>query len=208
MKTYLHNYDLPDDLVRGESVAIDTETMGLNLHRDRLCLVQLTFDGKAIHLVHFPTPDFSKARNLKEILLSDKILKIFHFARFDVAALQHSFGIHMRNIYCTKIASHLVRTFTSKHGLKELCKDLLGIELSKEEQTSDWGNPKLHDKQLTYAANDVLHLHALKEKLDAMLTRENRTHLAKATFEYLPYRCEIDMLFNQNQDLMAYKIEG
>ncbi len=208
MKTYLHSYDLPDDLEMSQSVAIDTETMGLNLHRDRLCLVQLSFDSKNVHLVHFPTPDFSKSRNLKEILLSEKFLKIFHFARFDVAALQHSFAMRVNNIYCTKIASHLVRTFTNKHGLKELCKDLLGIELSKEEQTSDWGNAALHDKQLTYAANDVIHLHALKAKLDAMLIRENRTHLAKATFDYIPYRCELDLLFGQNQDIMAYKLES
>ena len=140
--------------------------------------------------------------------MDSEVLKIFHFARFDVAALQHSLKIHMSNIYCTKIASHLVRTFTGKHGLKELCKELLGIELSKEEQTSDWGSPKLNDKQLSYAATDVIHLHSLKAKLDEMLTREKRTHLAKATFEYLPYRCELDLLYDQNQDIMAYKLEG
>lgn len=208
MKTYLHTYDLPNDLSIGEAVAIDTETMGLNLHRDRLCVVQLTFDAKAVHLVHFPTPDFTKSRNLKEMLLNNRILKIFHFARFDVATIQHNFGIQLNNIYCTKIASHLVRTFTGKHGLKDLCKDLLGTELAKEEQTSDWGSDKLHDKQINYAANDVLHLHALKIKLDAMLIRENRTHLARATFDYLPYRCELDLLYGQSKDIMAHKIEG
>lgn len=208
MKTYLHTYDLPENIKTTNSVAIDTETMGLNLHRDRLCLIQLTFNNEEVHLIHFPKPDFSKTHNLKQILLNEKITKIFHFARFDLAALQYNLKIVTKNVYCTKIASHLVRTFTNKHGLKDLCKDLLKIEISKEEQTSDWGNAQLKEEQLKYAANDVIHLHALKNALDSMLERENRTELAKASFEYLPFRAELDMLFGQNLDIMAYKLEG
>ena len=206
MKTYLHEYDLPDDVTFGQTVAIDTEAMGLNQHRDRLCLVQLTFDGNNVHLVQFPDADFSKSPNLKRLLTGD-VQKIFHFARFDVAILQYSFGCSMQNIYCTKVASHLVRTFTSKHGLKDLCKELLGVEVSKQEQTSDWGAKTLSKDQMRYAATDVIHLHSLKLKLDAMLTRENRHHLANATFEYLPIRAELDLLYGQKGDLMAYKLE-
>ena len=171
MKTFLHEYDLPNDVVFGQTVAIDTEAMGLNQHRDRLCLVQLTFDGINVHLVQFPEADFSKSPNLKK-LLTGSTQKIFHFARFDVAILQYSLKCRIQNVYCTKVASHLVRTFTHKHGLK-----------------------------------DVVHLHSLKLKLDAMLTRENRHHLANATFEYLPFRAELDLFYGQKGDLMAYKIE-
>lgn len=206
MKTYLHEYDLPDDLVFGSVVAVDTEAMGLNQHRDRLCLVQLTFDGSQVHLVHFPKADFSKSVNLKRLLTSN-CQKIFHFARFDLAILQYSFDISIKNIYCTKVASHLVRTFTNRHGLRDLCKDLLGVELSKQEQTSDWGASSLSKDQIRYAANDVLHLQLLKFKLDAMLVRENRQHLAEATFAYLPFRAELDLYYGQKGDLMAYKID-
>ncbi len=205
MKTQLHEYDLPDDLAFGSSVAIDTEAMGLNQHRDRLCLVQLTFDGINVHLVHFPKTDFSKSPNLKRLLESD-CQKIFHFARFDLAILQYSFCIKIKNIYCTKVASHLVRTYTNKHGLKDLCKELLGVEVSKQEQTSDWGAPILSKDQMRYAANDVLNLRSLKFKLDEMLTRENRHPLANATFAYLPFRAELDLYYGQ-KDLMAYKID-
>ncbi len=207
MKTFLHEYDLPEDITFGKTVAIDTEAMGLNQHRDRLCLVQLTFDGINVHLIHFPEANFSKSPNLKRLLTSET-QKIFHFARFDVAILQYSLNCRAKNIYCTKIASHLVRTFTSKHGLKDLCKELLGIEVSKQEQTSDWGVKTLNKDQIRYAATDVVHLHSLKLKLDAMLTRENRHHLANATFEYLPFRAELDLLYGQKGDIMAYKIEG
>lgn len=207
MKTQLHEYDLPDDLVFGSSVAIDTEAMGLNQHRDRLCLVQLTFDGINVHLVHFPKADFSQSPNLKRLLLTSDCQKIFHFARFDLAILQYSFAISIKNIYCTKVASHLTRTYTNKHGLKDLCKELLGVEVSKQEQTSDWGAETLSKDQMRYAANDVLHLHSLKFKLDAMLTRENRHILANATFEYLPFRAQIDLYYGQKSDLMAYKID-
>ncbi len=206
MKTFLHEYDLPDDITFGPTVAIDTEAMGLNQHRDRLCLVQLTFDGINIHLVQFPEADFSKSLNLKR-LLTGEVQKIFHFARFDLAILQYSFGCRIQNVYCTKVASHLVRTFTNKHGLKDLCKELLGVEVSKQEQTSDWGARTLSKDQMRYAATDVVNLHSLKLKLDAMLTRENRHHFANATFEYLPVRAELDLLYGQRGDLMAYKIE-
>ena len=206
MKTFIHEYDLPDDLIFSQTVAIDTEAMGLNQHRDRLCLVQLTFDGINVHLIQFPEANFSKSPNLKRLLTSDT-QKIFHFARFDVGILQYSFQCRIKNIYCTKIVSHLVRTFTNKYGLKDLCKDLLGLEISKQEQTSDWGNTLLSKEQIRYAATDVIHLHSLKIKLDAMLTRENRHHLANASFEYLPFRAELDLLFGQKGDIMAYKIE-
>lgn len=206
MKTHLHQYDLPDDIAFGASVAIDTEAMGLNQHRDRLCLVQLTFDSTNIHLVHFPKPNFDRSPNLKRLLASD-CQKIFHFARFDVAILQYSFEISMKNIYCTKVASHLARTYTNKHGLKDLCKELLGVEVSKQEQTSDWGCETLSKDQVKYAATDVLHLHNLKLKLDSMLTRENRHHLANATFNYLPIRAELDLYYGQKSDLMAYRID-
>jgi ribonuclease D len=206
MKTFLHEYDLPDDVIFGQTVAIDTEAMGLNQHRDRLCLVQLTFDGINVHLVQFPEADFSKSPNLKK-LLTGSTQKIFHFARFDVAILQYSLKCRIQNVYCTKVVSHLVRTFTHKHGLKDLCKELLGVEVSKQEQTSDWGTKTLSKDQMRYAATDVVHLHSLKLKLDAMLTRENRHHLANATFEYLPFRAELDLLYGQKGDLMAYKIE-
>ncbi len=206
MKTHLHKYDLPDDLAFGPSVAIDTEAMGLNQHRDRLCLVQLSFDGINIHLVQFPKANFDSSPNLKRLLASD-CQKIFHFARFDLAILQYTFGISIKNIYCTKVASHLVRTYTSKHGLKDLCKELLSIEVSKQEQTSDWGTETLSKDQIRYAATDVLHLHSLKLKLDDLLTRENRHILANATFDYLPFRAELDLYYGQGGDLMAYKID-
>lgn len=206
MKTFLHEYDLPDDLTFGQTVAIDTEAMGLNQYRDRLCLVQLTFDGINVHLVQFPKADFSKSPNLSR-LLTGPCQKIFHFARFDVAVLQYSFQLKVKNIYCTKVASHLTRTFTNKHGLKDLCKELLGIEISKQEQTSDWGAKTLSKDQVRYAATDVVHLHSLKLKLDDMLTRESRHHLANATFEYLSTRAELDLLYGQKGDIMAYKLE-
>lgn len=206
MKTFIYEYDLPDNVKFEQTVAIDTEAMGLNQHRDRLCLVQLTFDSNNIHLIQFPKADFSKSPNLKRLLTSET-QKIFHFARFDIAILQFSFNCRVKNIYCTKVASHLTRTFTNKHGLKDLCKDLLGIEVSKQEQTSDWGAEILNKEQIRYAATDVIHLHNLKLKLDNLLTRENRHQLANATFEYLPFRADLDLLFGQKGDIMDYKIE-
>ncbi len=183
--------DLPPGRFSGRSVAIDTETLGLNPFRDRLCLVQLSEgDGRAA-LVQL-SGDYA-APELKRLLADESVLKIFHFGRFDMAVLKHYLGEMPRPVYCTKVASKLARTFTDRHGLKDLCRELLGIELSKQQQSSDWGAPDLTPEQLTYAASDVLHLHALKEKLDAMLRREGREGLARACFEFLPTRAELDL---------------
>jgi ribonuclease D len=183
--------DLPKGRFEGGAVAIDTETLGLNPYRDRLCLVQLSEgDGRAA-LVQFAGT--YEAPELKRLLADESVLKIFHFGRFDMAVLKHHFGVMPRPVYCTKVASRLARTFTDRHGLKDLCKELLGIELSKQQQSSDWGAPELSQDQLNYAASDVLHLHALREKLDAMLRREGREGLARACFEFLPVRAELDL---------------
>jgi ribonuclease D len=187
----LHKGDLPQGRLAGRVVAIDTETMGLDPYRDRLCLVQLSEgDGSAV-LVQF-AGDYA-APELKRLLADESVLKIFHFGRFDMAVLKHYFGVMPRPVYCTKVASRLARTFTDRHGLKDLAKELLGIELSKQQQSSDWGAPVLTPDQLAYAASDVLHLHALREKLDAMLRREGREGLARACFEFLPTRAELDL---------------
>jgi len=187
----LYKGDLPQGRFGGGSVAIDTETLGLNPYRDRLCLVQLSEgDGRAA-LVQFAGT--YAAPELKRLLADESVLKIFHFGRFDMAVLKHHFGVMPRPVYCTKVASRLARTFTDRHGLKDLCRELLGIELSKQQQSSDWGAPELSPEQLNYAASDVLHLHALREKLDAMLRREGREGLARACFEFLPVRAELDL---------------
>jgi ribonuclease D len=207
MNIHLHQGDLPDGLDLGPSVAIDTETMGLNPHRDRLCLVQLSAGDGNCHLVRIPpTPrgTLVAAPNLKRLLTDTRILKLFHFARFDIASLKHALGVMAQPIYCTKTASRLVRTFTDRHGLKDLCKDLLGIELKKEQQTSDWGAPDLSQEQLRYAATDVVHLHALKTKLDEMLAREGRTALAQACFDFLPARAELDLAGWAEVDIFAH----
>ncbi|MCX7338764.1 MAG: ribonuclease H-like domain-containing protein [Alphaproteobacteria bacterium] len=204
MQIHLHSYDLPDGLSFGSSVAIDTEAMGLKNHRDRLCLVQLSSGDGDCHLVHFPEPHFEKAVNLKALLKDNQVTKIFHYARFDVGILNFSFKILLENIYCTKMASRLCRTFTSKHSLKDLCKDLLSIELSKQEQTSDWGAPVLTQEQLQYAATDVLYLHILKEKLDRLLHREKRWELAEACFWFLPYRTQLDIMAGESFDIFSY----
>ena len=196
MTIHLHQGDLPDGVALGPVVAIDTETMGLKLARDRLCLVQLSAGDGVCHAVQIPAAPagtLHHAPNLTSLLADPAILKLFHFARFDIAALRLTLGITCRPVYCTKIASRLTRTFTDRHGLKDLCKDLLGIELSKQQQSSDWGAPELTPEQLRYAASDVLHLHALKERLDGMLARENRTALAEACFSFLPARAELDL---------------
>ena len=183
--------DLPQGRFRGRSIAIDTETMGLDPYRDRLCLVQLSDgDGRATLVQLSGTYD---APELKRLLADESVLKIFHFGRFDMAVLKHYFGVMPRPVYCTKVASRLARTFTDRHGLKDLCRELLGIELSKQQQSSDWGAQELTQEQLNYAASDVLHLHALREKLDAMLRREGREGLARACFEFLPTRAELDL---------------
>ncbi len=207
MNIRLHQGDLPDGLDLGASIAIDTETMGLNPHRDRLCLVQLSAGDGNCHLVRIPpTPRGSQvaAPNLKRLLSDAGVIKLFHFARFDIAALKHALGVMAQPIYCTKTASRLVRTFTDRHGLKDLCKDLLGIELKKEQQTSDWGAPELTQEQLRYAATDVVHLHALKAKLDEMLAREGRTSLAQACFDFLPARAELDLAGWAEVDIFAH----
>jgi ribonuclease D len=187
----LYQGDLPPGRLTGRSIAIDTETMGLDPHRDRLCLVQLSEgDGSAVMVQLAGSYD---APELKRLLADEGVLKIFHFGRFDMAVLKHYFGVMPRPVYCTKVASKLARTFTDRHGLKDLCKELLGIELSKQQQSSDWGAAELSQEQLNYAASDVLHLHALREKLDAMLRREGREGLARACFEFLPTRAELDL---------------
>ena len=207
MNVHLLQGDLPDGLDLGNSVAIDTETMGLNPHRDRLCLVQLSAGDGNCHLVRIPpTPrgTLVAAPNLKRLLTDARVIKLFHFARFDIAALKNALGVMAQPIYCTKTASRLVRTFTDRHGLKDLCKDLLGIELKKEQQTSDWGAPELTQEQLRYAATDVVHLHALKAKLDEMLAREGRTSLAQACFDFLPARAELDLAGWAEVDIFAH----
>ncbi len=203
MSIVLHKGDLPDDVDFGDSVAIDTETMGLDPHRDRLCLVQLSAGDGDCHLVQIPA-EGRNAPNLTRLLADRKILKLFHFARFDIAALGHGLGVECAPVYCTKIASRLVRTYTDRHGLKDLCRELLGVDLSKQQQSSDWGAAELTQAQMTYAASDVLHLHALKEKLDQMLVREGRMHLAEAAFNFLPIRAELDLAGWEDQDIFAH----
>ncbi|MFC5357510.1 ribonuclease D [Azospirillum himalayense] len=204
----LHDGDLPDGLdlksfARGGAVAIDTETMGLNPHRDRLCLVQLSPGDGTVHLVQFRKGQY-EAPNLKRLLADPDVTKLFHFARFDVAVMRAYLGVACQPVYCTKVASKLVRTFTDKHGLKDLVKDLLGVELSKQQQSSDWGAAELTPEQMKYAASDVLHLHDLKEKLDVMLAREGRTHLAKACFDFLPARGELDLGGWEQPDILSH----
>ncbi|MGB3021307.1 MAG: ribonuclease H-like domain-containing protein [Methyloceanibacter sp.] len=191
MTVELHKNDLPAGRQWGNAVAIDAETLGLNPYRDRLCLVQLSKGDGNAELVQFDRS--YDAPELTRLLTDESVLKIFHFGRFDMAVLKHSLGVMPRPVYCTKIASRLARTFTDRHGLKDLCRELLGIEISKQQQSSDWGADQLTPDQLNYAASDVLHLHALREKLDAMLTREGREGLARACIAFLPTRVELDL---------------
>jgi ribonuclease D len=199
----LHKNDLPAGLVLGPSVAVDTETLGLNVSRDRLCLVQLSSGDGAAHLVQFDGSDYS-APNLKALLGDKSVLKIFHFARFDIAVLEKNLGVVTTPIYCTKIASKLVRTYTDRHGLKDLVGELVGVELSKQQQSSDWASSQLSQQQLAYAASDVLYLHALKAKLDAMLAREGRTAFAEAAFGFLPTRAKLDLAGFGDTDIFAH----
>jgi ribonuclease D len=192
MTITLHRGDLPADLSLGSVVAVDTETMGLNPHRDRLCLVQLSAGDGNAHLVQIPRGP-AKAPRLATLIADPKVLKLFHFGRFDIAMLEHALGVRCEPVYCTKIAARLVRTFTDRWGLKDLCRELLGVDLSKQQQTSDWGAETLSEEQLAYAASDVLHLHALRAKLDALLAREGRTELAEAAFRFLPTRARLDL---------------
>jgi ribonuclease D len=204
MTIRLHRGDLPDlSRYRSGAVAIDTETMGLTPRRDRLCVVQLSPGDGSADVVQIP-PGAVAAPNLKALLVDPAILKIFHFARFDLGALGSAFGIMASPVYCTKIASRLARTYTDKHGLKDLVRELLGVDLSKQQQLSDWGAGELTDAQVAYAAADVLHLHALKAKLDVMLAREGREALAKACFGFLPDRARLDLAGWAEQDIFAH----
>jgi ribonuclease D len=203
MTIHYHKGDLPDGVDFGAAVAIDTETMGLNPHRDRLCAVQLSAGDGHAHVVQIMAGQ-KKAPNLVKLLKDRNVIKIFHFARFDVAVLLNSFGVVTGPIYCTKIASRLTRTFTDRHGLKDLVKELTGTELSKQQQSSDWGAAQFTEAQLTYAASDVLHLHELRAKLDVMLAREGRTEIAKSCFGFLPTRAKLDLLGWPEADIFAH----
>lgn len=202
MTNYLHKGDLPAGLDLGPSVAVDSETMGLNPHRDRLCVVQLSPGDGDAHIVQLGAS--YNAPNLKRLLSDPKVLKIFHFARFDIAAFQHWLKVETSPVYCTKVASRLTRTFTDRHGLKDLARDLLGADLSKQQQSSDWGAETLTEAQIDYAASDVLYLHALKAKLDQMLAREGRTGLAEACFRFLPARAALDLAGWPEIDILAH----
>ena len=203
MANHLYQNDLPDGLDMGAVVAIDTETMGLNPARDRLCLAQMSgADGDA-HIVQIATGQ-SEAPNLTAMLGNPATLKLFHFARFDIAALYCAFGVMTAPVYCTKIASKLVRTYTDRHGLKNLTQELLGVDLSKAQQSSDWGAPKLSKAQLSYAASAVAYLHALKATLDEMLAREGRTDLAQACFDFLATRARLDLAGWPDHDIFAH----
>jgi ribonuclease D len=203
MTIRLHRGDLPDLSRYKDSVAIDTETMGLNPHRDRLCVVQMSNGDGSADVIQIPK-DHSDAPNLKALLVNPNIIKIFHFARFDIAVLYKTFGVMPQPVYCTKIASRLIRTYTDRHGLKDLVRELLNIDLSKQQQSSDWGSVSLSEAQLAYAASDVLHLHALREKLDAMLAREGRNELAQACFDFLPTRAKLDLGGWEAEDIFAH----
>src|SRR4051794_26636049 len=203
MTIRLHRGDLPELSRYTGSAAIDTETMGLNPHRDRLCVVQLSPGYGSADVVQI-AKDRADAPNLKALLADPAITKIFHFARFDIAALYNAFGVMPQPVYCTKIASRLSRTYTDRHGLKDLVREVLNIDLSKQQQSSDWGSQSLSDAQLAYAASDVLHLHALRERLDAMLAREGRSALAQACFEFLPTRARLDLQGWQAEDIFAH----
>ncbi len=205
---HLHQHDLPPGVAFGPVVAIDTETMGLNPHRDRLCLVQLSAGDGIAHLVQILPPSLGgrggDCPNLAQLLADPGVIKLMHFARFDVGVLQANLGITVAPVRCTKIAAKLVRTFTDRHGLRDLCRELLGVEISKQQQTSDWGAPELTPEQLAYAASDVLHLHALWAKLEALLRREHRLELAEACFAFLPARSRLDLLGYDTPDIFTH----
>ena len=192
MAKHLHKGDLPGGLSFGDMVAVDSETMGLDPHRDRLCLVQLSADDGDCHLVQFSRDDYA-APNLCALMADQGVTKLFHYARFDIAVIKRYLNVDCVPVYCTKIASKLVRTYTDRHGLKDLCRELLGIELSKQQQSSDWGDEHLSPEQLEYAANDVIHLHRIHAILEVMLAREGRGQIARSCFEFLPIRRELDL---------------
>lgn len=204
MTITLHNGDLPANLSFGDCVAVDTESMGLNWDRDRLCLVQLSSGDGNAHLVQLAGGQYT-APNLKKLMADPKVTKLLHFARADLAAIKRYLGVMPQPVYCTKVASVLVRTFTDRHSLKDLTRELLGIDLSKEQQTSDWGAATLTQDQMTYAASDVLYLHKLKDKLDEMLKREGRAELARRTMDFLPIRAELDVAGWRDIDVFAHK---
>lgn len=204
MANTLYQGDLPANISFGDCVAVDTESMGLNWDRDRLCLVQLSSGDGNAHLVQLAQDSYA-APNLKKLMADPKVTKLFHFARADLAAIYRYLGVMPQPVYCTKIASVIVRTFTDRHSLKDLTRELIGVDLSKEQQTSDWGSPKLSQDQINYAASDVLHLHKLKAKLDEMLAREGRTELAKKTMEFLPVRAELDVGGWNDIDVFAHR---
>lgn len=204
MTVYFHEEDLPADVVGQGPIAIDTETMGLQTPRDRLCVVQLSDGSGDEHLVRFaPDSDYS-APNLKALLGDTARLKLYHFARFDLAAIEHYLGVVAAPVYCTKIASRLIRTYTDRHGLRELCRELLGTDISKQQQSSDWGAPELSEAQKDYAASDVRYLHRLKDELDTRLEREGRMELAQACFEFLPHRARLDLAGWPEIDIFAH----
>lgn len=203
MAIKLHKGDLPKSVDFGSSVAVDTETLGLNPHRDKLCLVQLSAGDGNAHLVQLNRETYD-APVLKALLADKSVLKLFHFARFDVAVLKRYLGVDVAPVYCTKIASRLVRTYTDRHGLKDLVREMIGVDMSKQQQSSDWGLPVLSDAQRQYAASDVLYLHELKIRLDQMLAREGRTQLAQSCFDFLPTRTALDLTGWQETDIFAH----
>ena len=200
----LHKGDLPAGVSFGDSVAIDTETLGLNPHRDRLCLVQLSAGDGNAHLVQLSRDDYGGAPRLKALLTDPKVLKIFHYARFDLAAIERHLGVMTAPVYCTKIVSKLVRTYTDRHGLKDLAAELVGLQMDKQQQSSDWGAATLSEQQLAYAASDVLHLHAIKARLDDMLDRDGRRAFAEAAFRFLPERARLDLAGFPEMDIFAH----
>ncbi len=204
MTIRLHRGDLPDDADFGDSVAIDTETLGLMPHRDRLCVVQLSRGDGTADVVQIAAGQ-GRAPNIERLLADQNVTKLFHFARFDVAVLFNAFGVMAGPIYCTKIASKLARTYTDRHGLKDLVRELLSLEISKQQQSSDWGAAALSEAQLAYAASDVLHLHALRARLDAMLKREGRFEIAKACFGFLPARARLDLMGWADADIFSHQ---
>ncbi|GAB5390238.1 MAG: ribonuclease D [Alphaproteobacteria bacterium] len=204
-KIHLHKGDLPDGLDMGREVAIDSETMGLIPHRDRLCVVQLSSGDGDAHLVQIAQGEHDKAVNLKALLTDPETLKIFHFARFDVAAFMHWLNVETTPVWCTKIASKLGRTYTDRHGLKDICTELLDVNLSKQQQSSDWGADDLSEQQQAYAASDVLYLHALKDKLETRLKREGRLEIAEECFRFLPTRARLDLIGWPETDIFAHR---
>ena len=201
---YLYQGDLPNNFEFTNSIAVDTETMGLKHQRDRLCLVQLSSGDGNAHLIQLGNDFGYKAENLKALMKNKKIVKIFHYARFDLGVIKKYLGIIPSNVYCTKIASKIARTYSDKHGLRELCKELLGIEISKQQQSSYWGAKNLSKNQLKYAANDVLHLHQIKNELEVILEKEKRSHLINKALNFLPFRVQLDLLGWENIDIFSH----